>query len=441
MNFGIRIRYRELDMGEKLTRKKRVRGGHKASATRLLTKAVEEMVASERPVDPFKLNQLGMSIKEKLEDIKVLEAEILTLVGEEELEGEIAQADLFKERIYSTLILIERASGRASQSNTVTSAAPPTTAGIIASTHARGSRARLPKLTIKPFSGKLTEWTPFWEPGIDYDETFFPVVKFQSIRILLALAVQNDMLLHQMDVVTAFLNGTLEEEIYMQQPDGYIQQGKEHLVCKLKKFLYGLKQSPRCWNKVFTEFMESIGFQQSSADPCIYVQNADTLSIVAVYVDDLIMATKTQEEMQQVKQLLQSRFKMKDLGELHYCLGIIIKYDMVGKLIEIHQKQYIMKMLEKYKLQDVKPVATPADLNVKLCKDDNVSKPVDSVLYRSMVGSLLYAAIATRPDIDQAVGVCLIVLLKSNRGSFNSCETNSMLIKGKLRCHSEVQEV
>lgn len=204
------------------------------------------MVASERPVDPFKLNQLGMSIKEKLEDIKVLEAEILTLVGEEELEGEIAQADLFKERIYSTLILIERASGRASQSNTVTSAAPPTTAGIIASTHARGSRARLPKLTIKPFSGKLTEWTPFWEPGIDYDETFFPVVKFQSIRILLALAVQNDMLLHQMDVVTAFLNGTLEEEIYMQQPDGYIQQGKEHLVCKLKKFLYGLKQSPRC---------------------------------------------------------------------------------------------------------------------------------------------------------------------------------------------------
>ena len=127
------------DMGEELTRKKRVRGGHKASATRLVTK-VEEMVASEGPADPFKLSQLGMNIKEKLEDIKVLDAEILKLVGEGELEGEIAEADLFKEKIYFTLILIERASGRASQSNTVTSAALPTTA---VPTLARGSRARL----------------------------------------------------------------------------------------------------------------------------------------------------------------------------------------------------------------------------------------------------------------------------------------------------------
>ena len=142
--------------------------------------------------------------------------------------------------------------------------------------------------------------------GISCDETFSPVVKFQSIRVLVTVAVQNDLLLHQMDVVTTFLNGTLEEEIYMHQPDGYIQQGQEHLLCKLKKSLYGLKKSPHCWNKVLTEFMKSVGFEQISADPCIYVRDTYALSIIAVYVDDLIIAAKTEEEMRQVKQLLQS---------------------------------------------------------------------------------------------------------------------------------------
>ena len=230
------------------------------------------------------------------------------------------------------------------------------------------------------------------------------MVKFQSIRVLLTLAVQYDLQLNQMDVVTAFLNGNLEETIYMQQPDGYIQQGKELLVCKLNKSLYGLKQSPRCWNKVLTEFMKSLGFTQSSADPCIYVRDSRSLTIVAAYVDDLIIATKTDEEMQDVQQQLQSRFKMKDLGKLHYCLGITINHDQTNNVIEMHQKQYILKMLEKYGLLDAKSVSTPADPNVKLCKDNEVSKPVDSVMYQSMVGSLLYVAVATRPDISQAVG-------------------------------------
>ena len=258
--------------------------------------------------------------------------------------------------------------------------------------------------TVERFKARLVAKGYAQQPGIDYDETFSPVVKFQSIRVLLALAVQYDLQLNQMDVVTAFLNGNLEETIYMQQPDGYIQQGKELLVCKLNKSLYGLKQSPRCWNKVLTEFMKSLGFTQSSADPCIYVRDSKSLTIVAAYVDDLIIATKTDEEMQDVKQQLQSRFKMKDLGKLHYCLGITINHDQTNNVIEMHQKQYILKMLEKYGLLDAKSVSTPADPNVKLCKDDEVSKPVDSVMYQSMVGSLLYVAVATRPDISQAVG-------------------------------------
>ena len=180
---------------------------------------------------------------------------------------------------------------------------------------------------VERFKARLVAKGCAQKPGIDYDETFSPVVKFQSIRVLHALAVQNKLLLHQMDVVTAFLNGALDENIYMQQPDGYVQQGKEHLVCKLKKSLYGLKQSPRCWNKALTEFLKSANFRQSSAETCIYVRDNNSLSIVAVYMDDLIIATKTEQEMQEVKYQLQLQFKMKDMGELHYCLGISIKYD------------------------------------------------------------------------------------------------------------------
>lgn len=122
-------------------------------------------------------------------------------------------------------------------------------------------------------------------------------------------------------------------------------------------------------------------------------------------MDDLIIATKTNEEMLEVKQLLQSQFKMKDLGELHYCLGIAINYDRSNGTIRLHQKQYILRLLEKYRLMSAKRASTPADPNVKLCKNDEVSKPVDPSVYQSMVGSILYVAIATRPDISQAIGV------------------------------------
>jgi hypothetical protein len=207
-----------------------------------------------------------------------------------------------------------------------------------------------------------------------------------------------------MDVITAFLNGDLQEEIFMQQPPGYVQPGKEDLVCKLKKSIYGLKQSPRCWNKKFTQYMKSLGFHVSDADPCVFTRmsKGDQLEIVSVYVDDLIIIAETLEDIRQIKQSLSQTFKMKDLGELHYCLGMNVHIDENG--IYLCQSQYIQRLLEKYGLSEANVVSTPMDSNVKLVKNDSYSKRVDSSRYQSMVGSLLHLARATRPDIAHAVG-------------------------------------
>ncbi len=231
--------------------------------------------------------------------------------------------------------------------------------------------------------------------GADYDETFSPVVRFSSIRTLLSFAIQNNLHVHEMDVVTAFLNGHLEEEIYMEQPEGYIKPEQEHKVCKLKKSIYGLKQSPRCWSKAFTEFMMEMGFKQSTSDPCVFVRSRQELEILAVYVDDVILIMESIESMNELKMALQKHYKMKDMGELSYILGISVVQDNEKNCVLLHQKHYIEAILQKYGMDNANPVATPADANVKLKKSDGVSKPVNQSTYQSMVGSLLYAAMAT----------------------------------------------
>ena len=281
--------------------------------------------------------------------------------------------------------------------------------------------------TVERFKARLVAKGYAQKCGIDYDETFSPVVRFCSIRLLLAFAVQNDLLIHQMDVETAFLNGKLDEEIYMQQPEGYVKPGEEHLVCKLEKSLYGLKQSSRCWNKAFRECVK-IGFTQASADPCVFIRKEDTLTIIAVHVDDLMILAKNISEMESLKGSLKLQFKMEDMGQLHYYVGVCIVQDKENKQVFLHQGQYIEKMLKTFGQTEAKPVSTPADLNVKLQKEDGDSRPVDAISYQSIVGSLLYAAIATRPDIAQA---------KSLHGS----KTDSQMSERNCISRFELQEV
>ena len=164
--------------------------------------------------------------------------------------------------------------------------------------------------------------------GIDYDETFCPVVRFESIKLIIALAAKYNLQLHQVDITTAFLNGELEEDIFMKQPERYEIKGKEHMVCKLKRSIYGLKQSPRCWNQALDKHLKKMGFKSSTNDPCIYTQNSGgEVSILAVYVDDIVLAGKSTKKIQQIIKEIADKFVVRDMGKLYHFLGVKVRQE------------------------------------------------------------------------------------------------------------------
>ena len=215
---------------------------------------------------------------------------------------------------------------------------------------------------------------------------FAPVARFGTIRSLIALGVQRNMSIHQMDVSTAFLNGVLKEDIYMEQPDGYKVKGKEHLVCKLQKSLYGLKQSPRCWYEELSTHLIHTGYTQSKADPCVFfLWKEGKLTVVSIYVDDLILLADLMKSMMDLKDSLSGRFKMKDMGELGFCLGIGVKHG--SNFVQLQQRQYIKNLLDRFNMSEAYPVATPADSGVTLTAADESSKLADQRLYQQIVGN------------------------------------------------------
>ena len=239
--------------------------------------------------------------------------------------------------------------------------------------------------------------------GCDYEETFSPVARFESLRALIAIAVQNNLKLHQMDVTTAFLNGKLDEEVYMEQPEGFVVKNKEDLVCKLKRSIYGLKQSPRCWNSTLNCHLKEMGFVQLTADPCLYTSSKKKMFHIAVYVDDIVLACKSIERIAEVKKALAKQFEVKDLGELHYFLGIKVVQDQKSGEVWIGQPAYAKNIVQHFGMEHAKAVATPVDPSVKLEKAKEDSEIFDQGRYQSAVGSLLYLSIGTRPDITYAV--------------------------------------
>jgi hypothetical protein len=242
--------------------------------------------------------------------------------------------------------------------------------------------------------------------GIDYILTFAPVLKYKSLLIILALTVQLMLELVQMDVVTAFLNADIKEEVYMKQPQGY-QQGDNDLVCKLNKTIYGLRQAPHDWYELFSKFLISIGFTQLSSDNCVFVKIAKSglPIIVGVFVDDSPAAYAKQDEQEwlEVKAQLMSRFKMKDLGECKFILGMRVTRDRDANSIVVDSQIHIDKMLLQFGMSDCKSAPTPATLDKLIPTTSEEEGLIDVTLFQSMVGALNYLAHSTRPDISHAV--------------------------------------
>lgn len=205
-----------------------------------------------------------------------------------------------------------------------------------------------------------------------------------------------------MDVKSAFLNGELAEEVYMDQPQGFEAKGKETMVCKLKKALYGLKQAPRAWYSRIDDYFAKEHFVKSHSDCNLYVKEEDgNIVLIVLYVDDLLITGNNGKLIEQVKTHLSNEFDMKDLGLVHYCLGLEVWKKRHS--VFISQAKYACEVLKRFNMQDCKPVSTPIDTSNKPSRDDGTPF-VDMTLYRQLVGSLIYLT-TSRPDISYAVGV------------------------------------
>src|SRR5262249_50588519 len=191
-----------------------------------------------------------------------------------------------------------------------------------------------------------------------------------SFRVIMALVAHYDLELHQMDVKTAFLNGDLSEEIFMAQPKGFIETGKEHLVCRLNKSIYGLKQTSRQWYLKFDEIVTSLDFVENKVDHCIYLKISGSKFIFLVlYIDDILLASNDMGLLHETKQLLSKTFDMKDLGEASFVLGIEIHRDRSRHLLGLSQRAYIDRVLARFSMQDCKGIETLVAKGDKFSKE------------------------------------------------------------------------
>ena len=244
--------------------------------------------------------------------------------------------------------------------------------------------------------------------GVNYDETYSPVVRFTSLRLLFAYAARRGLNMHHLDVETAFLHGDIKESVYMQQPPGYALKGHLGQVCKLNKAIYGLKQGSRNWNLKLDATLKKMNLKQSSYDSCIYsYYTKNKCIIIALFVDDLIIFTDSVDFLVTLKNGVSEICSLKDLGPLRKCLGVNVHQDKVKGTIQLEQTDYIESILSAFGMKECRSTNTP--METKICSSGKGSPQTqfnpERIPYQSAVGSLLYLVQATRPDLVHAVSV------------------------------------
>lgn len=265
--------------------------------------------------------------------------------------------------------------------------------------------------------------------GVDFEEVFAPVARMETVRLLLALAAHSGWEVHHMDVKSAFLNGDLTEEVYVDQPPGYEVAGQEGKVLRLHKALYGLHQAPRAWYAKLDETLTSLGFTRSALEHAVYRRgNSQSHLLVGVYVDDLIITGTTAADIISFKEQMQKLFKMSDLGRLSYYLGIEVDQSSNG--ITLSQKSYAGKILEIAEMSNCNSCHTPMECRLKLKKDDDCDL-FDATLYLRVIGSLRYL-VNTRPDIAHSVGIVSRFMEKPSTNHWAAVKQILRYIKGTM---------
>ena len=260
------------------------------------------------------------------------------------------------------------------------------------------------KIKLGPY-GEITRFKARWVvkgfrqlEGIEYDETFSSVIKAMIWKALLAIAAKYDLEADQVDIITAFLEATLTEEIWVEQPHGY---EVPHQACKLNRALYGLKQSPREWYECLTMYLRQRGYKRVNEDYSLFVKER---MIVAIYVDDLLLIGPSKDDIANLKKELSDRFRIKDLGPVNWYLGMHIIRDRPNRTIYINQKAYVERLLEAMGMANCHSCTTP--MNADLRKEDHQASKIEVKAYQQILGSLLWLAIMTRPDIAYSVNKC-----------------------------------
>ena len=283
--------------------------------------------------------------------------------------------------------------------------------------------------------GSLSRYKARWvcrgfsqQQGIDYEETFSPVVKPSTIRTVLSVVVSSSWPIHQLDVKNAFLHGSLQETVYCQQPLGFENPSFPTHVCLLQKSLYGLKQAPRAWFQRFSSFIQTIGFTPSLSDTSLFVyhQTSDTAYLL-LYVDDIILTASSQKFLDHIVSLLRSEFSMTDLGLLHHFLGIAVVRD--SSSLFLSQRQYILDLLNRAGMLDCQSSRTPVDTSFKLSATGEPFS--DPTLYRSLTGALQYLTI-TRPEISFAVQQACLYMHDPRVPHYNHVKRILRYLKGTL---------